>query len=134
MTDREAIKLAKRVEYWQKKMPLLGIAHWKIERVTTCDEMPDEGSLAQVQCSEKYDSCRFWFWNDYLDRATPDDLDQTIIHEWVHVAMRDFDVALQAVEPWMPEATYEDFSYSTNLRREALVDRLARQLYDAYRE
>lgn len=134
MTNRDAIKLAKRVEFWQKKLPLLGIGHFQIERVITTDEMPDEGAIAQVQPSEKYDTCSFWFYNDYVDNADPSDLDLTIIHEWIHVAMRDLDVALQPVESWMPEATYRDFAHGVDLRRETFVDRLARQLHDAYRE
>jgi hypothetical protein len=137
MTSRGAVKLAKRIEFWQKRLPMLAIGHFDIKCVTTTDDVPCRGGLsavAAVQTSVLYDSCHFYFDNDFVDEADQHELDQTIIHEWVHVAMRDFDVSLHAVESWMPEQTYEDFKETVDQRREGFVDRVARQLYDAYKE
>lgn len=132
--DKAAIELAKRVERWGNDLAALGVAHYIIDAVHVVEETPG-GPQAQatVQASRAYDHCVFSFKREYLDTCTADDLDQTILHEWVHVAMRDLDRALTVVEKWMPEATYSDFEDVIDSEREGLVDRMAHALFFAFR-
>lgn len=142
----EPVALAERVEAWQQKLWQLGVAHWRIKAVTLTDQVPrqavrgDSPPVAGVIVSSDYDTVHFFFANDYLEELEegglypdPDrELDETILHEWLHVAMRDFDEQLERVENWMPDATYGDFHDTLNHSREKLVDRLSRQLYSFY--
>lgn len=131
--DAAALALAERVEMWAKRLAPLGIAHFQIDAVHVDEATPGgPHAKAAVQCSRDYDHCTFWFKREFLDYCSGDELDQTILHEWVHVAMRDYDRTLEVVERWMPEATYEDFDSIVNSEREGLVDRLAHALFLAF--
>lgn len=119
-------QLAKRVEKWQQILAPLGIGHFSINCISLVDEVPGTpGSLAAVTTSQDYDYVRFYFNNEYLDEADAEDVDRTIVHEWLHVALRDLDHALRAVEKWMPEATYDDWDDRVTHEREGLIERLA---------
>lgn len=127
------INLAKRVERWQKRLGPLGVAHWRIESVTITDAVPGEpGALAAVQPSESYDSVRFYFDAEFIDNCNERDLDETILHEWIHVAMRDLDVVIHDVEETLPPAAADFWARSIHHAREGLVDRLARQIYASH--
>lgn len=128
----EPVALAERIEAWQKRLASLGVAHYEIERVTIT-EGEDSTRAAHVQCWKKYDRCVFVFRQEFLDDATADELDQVILHEWIHVAMRDFDEVLEQVEPWMPKATYEMWENVVEHEREGVVDRVATALFYAFR-
>lgn len=133
MTNRDLVRLAKRVERWQHILSPLGVAHFRIEQVSAVDETPaGPHSNVTVQIFTHYDSVKFWFTHEFLEGADEKGLDEAIIHEWVHVAMRDFDNALEAVEPWMPLHTYRDFEESVDHEREGLVDRVARCIWELY--
>jgi hypothetical protein len=133
MTKREAVKLAKRVEKWQKRLDSLGIAHWRIEGVSIVEEMPSgQSANAAVVPSYQYDSVYFWFWREYVDEANNKQLDETIIHEWIHVAMRDFDQAIESVDSELSAGTLASWESRLLHTREGLVDRLARQIYSMY--
>lgn len=97
-----------------------------------CDDgdMPGlhNDAYACVQASPQYSNCRFFFNRTFLDAAGSDDLDETIIHEWLHVAMRDFDRALEVPERWMPDATYEQWTERVTEEREGFIDGLAKAL------
>lgn len=119
------IQLAKRVERWGKRLAPLGVAHFEFT-VTTCDEVPPDGSgQAAAWVSSDYDAVKFYFQNDYVEESSEDQLDQTIVHEWLHIAMRDFDNVTELVETWMPEATYTQWEQMLKHEREGVVDRIA---------
>lgn len=123
------IQLAKRVEKWQHRLAHLGISHFRINSVTIDDETPGgPHAQASVRVSENYDNATFWFKWDFINDCTERDLDETIIHEWLHVAMRDLDQALDSAETWMPKATYADWDERIDHEREGLVERLTRTL------
>ena len=135
MTNRDAIKLAKRVEMWQKRLTSLGLGHWRIEGVTIADDPPGYGDAqAAVQPSDQYDSVRFWFQTEYVENATERELDETILHEWMHVAMRSLDQAIESVEYGLSPAAREVWRDRVQFEREGLVDRLARQIYALHSE
>lgn len=129
------IQLAKRVEKWGKTLATLSVAHFEFE-LSISNEKPDSAGnkypQASVLIDPQYDKAWFWFYEDYLDCCTEDQLDQTIIHEWLHVAMRDFDFTMDLVETWMPEATYDSWEQTVTHEREGLVERLATTLFQLY--
>lgn len=129
------INLAKRVERWQHRLAPLGISHFRITAVHLVEQTPG-GSHAQasVHTPDHYDNAEFWFKWDFIDNCTADELDQTIIHEWLHVAMRDLDHSIEAVETWMPDQTYADFEETVDHEREGFVERLTRTIFKFYDE
>jgi hypothetical protein len=56
----------------------------------------------------------------------------TIIHEWLHVAFRDFEAAISACEDWLPTRTFSDFNERLEHEREGLIDRLAVTLFQLH--
>lgn len=120
------VQLAKRVERWGKTLASLGVAHFEFD-VTIADEAPPEGGGgdAAVWVADDYDVLHFYFKHEYLQDCTEGQLDQTIVHEWMHVAMRDHDTMCKLVQDWMPPATYDTWLEALKHEREGLVDRLA---------
>lgn len=128
------VQLAERVEAWQKRLAPLGVAHWTIEKVILCDETPSgPNANATVNTSPTYDYCTFWFRADYVEEATADELDNTIIHEWMHVAMRDLDEAIAAAEDQLSPGFRDAWEDRVGHEREGLVDRLALSLMLAHK-
>ena len=128
-----AKQLEKRVKFWQKELKFLGLSHWRIDGVGIVDEVPDNPtSVACVQTAHLYDNFRMWFQSDYVAYADKDDLDETIIHELIHVAMRGIDRTYESVEDWMPKAAYNDYMNTVMLEREAFVERITRTLFQMY--
>lgn len=131
--DTDPVKVTKRCEKWQSRLSHLGIGHWRIIRVQFVDEVPGSpNGQAAARIPPNYDSVEFFFKWDFLESVDHYELDCAIVHEWLHVAMRDFDGALEAVESWMPEKTHEDFEETVNHEREGLVERLARTIVGLY--
>lgn len=131
MNNRDAIKLAKRIEAWQKRLEPLGVGHWRIDSVTV-EESDMATNDASVTPSWRYDSCRFWFRQDYVDNATDRDLDETIVHEWLHVAMRDLDSAIESAEEQFSPAAREVWETRMVHEREAFIEHLARTIVTMY--
>ena len=126
--------LGNRVRRWQKILAPLGVGHFRIKKIHLCAETPSgPDAKATVHAKHDYDSAEFWFTHDYLRECDTHDLDETIIHEWLHVAMRDLDHALEAVENWMPTATYEGFQDTVEHECEGFIDRIARLIYALHR-
>ena len=119
---------------WQSRLGPLGLLHWRIEDIHVVDETPGgPGAKATTQVSHCYDSCSFWFTKDFLREADERELDEVILHEWVHVAMRDLDTAVEDVDDMgLPQAALDAYSRRVGWAREGLVDRIARLIYDIY--
>lgn len=126
---RTPIHMAKRIEGWQKKLASLGVAHFEFELFLLEETPGGPNASATAQASRHYDKVVFTFRNDYVEEATDAELDQTIIHEWVHVAMRDLDHVLETPETWMPLQTYTDWEAAVDHEREGLVERLSVALH-----
>lgn len=123
-------ELAERVEAWQQRLSLLGIAHFRIRAITMTDEVPGwADSHAGVSVDTDYDTVQFYFDNSYVEGATDKQLDETILHEWVHVAMRDLNNATNLARDWFPQGTWRTYDENLDHHKESLVDRMARQLY-----
>ncbi len=131
---RTPVWLGKRLDYWQDRMVPFGIAHFRVRELIICEETPGgPNSSASVQVSSDYDSCTFWFRADYLENATDRDLDETIIHEWLHVAWRDMDELIASLEVHFSDAQWTDLTSRIDHEREGIVERTARGLYDRHR-
>lgn len=127
------IQLARRVEKWRDRLGPLGLAHWRITCVAICDETPGgPDAEATVRTSNTYDSCSFYFNSEFLEDCTEEELDETIIHEWLHVMMRDLDQAIHAIDFQLAPAAEDQWSSRIQHEREGLIDRLSRQLYRFY--
>lgn len=119
-------QLDRRVRKWQKRLMPLGVAHFEIVYVEISDEIQGHANRqAEVSVERHYDNCGFEFKREFLDECSPSDLDQAIVHEWLHVAMRDHDNALEEVENWMPEKAYDAWHTHVLHEREGFVDRVA---------
>ncbi len=120
------IQLATRVEKWGKKLAPLGVGHWSIESVCISEL---EESRATVETSKNYDECWWDFDVTFLKECQAHELDQVIIHEWVHVAMRDLDnLVYDTAERWLPEEAFQDFRENLLHEREGHVDRVSKAL------
>jgi hypothetical protein len=128
------VQLAQKVERWQERLRPLGISHWRIDRIIIGDESPSlsRSANASAGVSQNYDSVTFFFNGDYVEEAEERELDETIVHEWLHVFMRDLDELQERVEPWMPDATYEGYRDAWSHEREGEVERLARLIVSLY--
>lgn len=127
MTDAQ---LRKRIEAWQKRLAPLGVAHFRIDEVSITSDVPGKlFSHAGCSVATDYDSCRFYFNRDYLDGASAAELDEVILHEWVHVAMRDLNNATDLAQEWFPSAAWRTHEEALEHAKESLVDRVARALY-----
>lgn len=128
------VQLAKRTEAWGKRLSALGVAHFDIVRVTVGTQSPsgNPDAKASVQVHDLYDNCSFFFDADELEEMEEDELDMTIIHEWMHVAFRDLEAAIAMCEDWLPERTYSDYEDRLNHEREGLIDRLSKAMYQLH--
>lgn len=123
-----------RVVKWQQRLLPLGVAHFRIDSVDLVDECTDPDAAAGVTISDLYDSVKFEFDKQELAASTEQKLDERIIHEWLHVAWRDYDHAIAAQWRWLPEVSRADYEEAINHEYEGLIDRLARVIYALYSE
>jgi hypothetical protein len=129
-TEKDGIRLGKRIEFWQRRLEPLGVGHWRIDAVHIVDEpTPGREAAACVRPSAHYDHCEFWFKHDYIDNCSARDLDLTIIHEWVHVAMRSLDNAIEIADDMLGSVVEEVWNARIVHERENLVERISRQIY-----
>lgn len=101
--------------------------------MSVVDETPNGKSAnASVQPSASYDSVFFWFKEEFLEEASKREVDEVILHEWMHVLMRDLDQAIESVEDELSPASEAQWNDRLRHEREGLVDRLARTFYLLY--
>lgn len=125
------IQLAKRCERWSKTLAELGLAHWRIETVTLTDDMPTDGdgsgrANACVHVSELYDSYALHFRNEFLENADEREVDEAIVHELLHVCMRDLDEAASSAFDYMSAASRDEWGQRMHAARERMVENQAR--------
>lgn len=119
--------LLARVEYWQERLKPLGLSHFRVEQVVVGPETPSgDGCNATSGLPQHYDSIYFWFKQEFLDETDENRLNEVIVHEWLHGALRDLDEATDAAHKWMPDLVAKDFDERIEHEQEGLIDRLAR--------
>lgn len=122
--------LGSRVEGWVAAFPSLGLTHWKID--TTIVDTEEGEPNAEVTPSMHYDTARIEFRKGFLEESNEEEIDLVILHELVHVAMRDLERALELPEAHLGMPARALWMDALDHHREGLVDRLARALYYAY--
>lgn len=134
ITEQE---LADRVQEWGFWLADLGVSHFRINDVSMNEDSPsdDPDAIASVITDDKYDSCEFWFSKAQVENWTEEELDETIIHEWLHVAMRDYDQAVDGMfSYYVPTNVYYESTRRLIHEREGIIERLARTLLAFYNQ
>lgn len=138
VTDASSIRLAKRVEKWTKTLVELGLAHWRIERICITDKMPHDGdgkgtANASILVASTYDSMHIYFRHSFLEEAAESRIDETIVHELLHAAMRDIDEAVNAADDYLSAASLSIWEKREDDARERFVENLARLIVRLHR-
>lgn len=123
-------ELVERVEKWQRVLAPLGLSHFRVEQIVVGEATPAGSDCnATSGLPQHYDSIHFWFTESFLEETDERRLDEVIIHEWLHAALRDLDEATDAAHRWMPEAVAKDYDERIEHEQEGLIDRFARLVY-----
>lgn len=119
-------QLRTRVAFWQRK---LGLQHWtlRVEIVDGFDDSPD--SDARCSAADQYDVANLDFKGAFLDAAEFEEVETTIIHELLHVMMRDFDQAIERVDDQLAKAAADLWHAQVLHEREGVVDRLSKVIF-----
>jgi hypothetical protein len=129
-------KLRKRVQFWAEKMlPELGLSSWDFDVKIVDDPEPRyEGSaaVANVSCSTHYDTAWMEFDREWVSNVDERNLDKTIIHELLHVILRDWKNVQELPEQMMPPGEYKQWEMLLNHEEEGVVERLARSIAQLY--
>lgn len=116
-----------RVKYWVKKLALLGFSHYEIDvKVLSTEESEADLIYALADTHELYDLATLEFEKSWVSHLTKEQLDRVIVHELLHVAMRNHDRAVRSIQFLILSGAAEDLwvDHVTN-ERENLVERLA---------
>lgn len=122
-------KLKQRVLWWQRKLSLLGVSHWRVVvEVLDKIETPDDvDPTAEAVADAKYDSVTFKFKRADLARVVAEGtLDELIVHEWLHVADRTQDEIVLALINELPQSSREIVLDREEAARERRVENIAR--------
>jgi hypothetical protein len=124
-------QLKKRVRYWQHTLYELGLIHWSID-VEIVDEparrYEESPAVASVSSAAHYDTAWMEFSKEWLAESDELHIDKTIIHELLHVALRDLEQYLEEPKDWMPPATFHTWSAAMNHEQEGFIERISRAI------
>lgn len=116
---------------WQRR---LGLDLWRIElvvdRLRWAEQVRSrgEGFDATVWRSSDYDTARVYLDPAAAEGWSPTEAADYIVHELVHLALRELDVVADLVEPLVSRDAFDLLHASYLHALESTVDRLARQL------
>lgn len=91
------------------------------------DEPARDGANATVWRSDSYDKAVLYLhpeWRTWGDNQS----NQILVHELLHLVMRDLEEAYYGVESLVSDTTWEALHHRFNHEMEGAVDRLATQL------
>jgi hypothetical protein len=128
-------ELKDRVAYWQQVvLDPLGLGHWRTE-VSIVEEPHGQGgsSAAAVQQSNAYDTAEIQFAQWAIDQQEPDELDEIIVHELLHMAFRDLWDAIVEPEYMFGKPAWSAHYNRLDHEMEGVVDRLSRSIVEAHR-
>lgn len=114
--------------YVREIQAAMNLAHWEI---TLKDGRPQDddpsGDAPVVYQGAVWRSETYLNGDLYLDTPeTMHELRATIVHEFVHLMLRDYDMAMRALEPHLPRAVYELTDHWATRESEKAVDHIAR--------
>lgn len=123
------VRLQERVEFWQRKLSLLGLGHWRftINLVDHIDDEVDDDPAARADTSPFYDDVEFSFKRSVVDkREREGKLDELIVHEWLHVADRDHHHLVRQLVDELGSEASGLMTIREEQARESRIDRLSR--------
>lgn len=128
MTARQ---LKRRIDYWLKVMEPLGIGHWDFEVCVVDDIEHHPNAQATVDASEQYDNARITFCTEAvnLDEHLLSAVDQIIIHELLHVVLRDYDEIVDEAAWQMAPPARSLWQNVVEREKEGVIERLARTIW-----
>ena len=123
-------QLGARVRYWSR---ILRLRHWDfdVEIVEGFADSPE--SYARCHCEDSYDQALLSFKQEWLDEAEYEEIEIAVVHELLHVYMRNFDHTVERIEDQLAPTTAAIWHEQVKHDRENTVDRLSRlivQLHD----
>lgn len=128
-------QIVKRIDYWQHHPSLahLGLAHWRFtvkwyDASHEGDNKMMSDAVATVNPSTFYTDATITLSEaDIASPAYEGDEDRYIVHELLHVAMRDLDEAMEAdIEEFFPPPLVDTHEHRVRHAKEGLIDALAR--------
>jgi hypothetical protein len=129
-------QLHKAIQRWQQRLSPLGVGHWIVRSVTVSEDHPDgrRDACASVFRSGDYDAADFWFDSQWLVRTASEEIHRAIVHEWLHVAMRDLDNAINmdTLANFVPYTLRKLQVEQVDHEREGLIERLAVLIVQLY--
>ena len=125
-------KLRSRVAYWQKALAPLGVGHWKITVDIVDEPEGRRGSDAGVFIPSHYDHADMQVRRAHVEDCTQEELDCTIVHELVHLAMRDLRSVVDSASCRLSPSAEAMFDENFDHEMEGITDRVARALVAAH--
>lgn len=130
MTEGEFVA---RVDLWRSRhLPELGLAHWDFhfEFDENADDVKDgrgAGAEATIRVHRTYDTA---FWNVPQESLTKDlpDIDKIIVHELLHVVMRDLNKAEYDMVEVVGGHMGDQFAERLEHEIEGVIERLSRSI------
>lgn len=125
-------QLKRRIAYWQRSLPDLGISHWTID--ASIVEAPDgnDGSAACVHSMSDYDHASMEFARAWLRANELKEIDRVIIHELLHIVFRDYDSTIESIHSHLNTPVRAVWSVQIEHELEGVIQRLANALCEAY--
>lgn len=124
-----------RVNYWRGRLRSLGLAHWQFEYKFDFDKDEDyrgRDAQATVRVHESYDTA-YWVIPRPSLELSPEEIDHIILHELMHVAMRDVNKVEHEMMMILGGREGDVYEEALTHAIEGLVERLARSFFDVGR-
>ena len=129
----DAAEMKQRVEEWMAYMPFLGLAHWQI--TVEINDAPDGnfGSNACVTPHADYEYAHLQFRREFLEEHEEwDEIDMVIIHELLHMVLRNFDGLHDNIGTQLNPPVRHLFMSQINHELENVIERIAQAMWALY--
>lgn len=124
--------LRDRVAYWQHHPALssLGLGAWDLSVEWLPEDNDDpESPIASAEPHHYYDEGELKFSRAEIDNCTALEVDRAIVHELLHIFMRDLDEAAEEqISLYFPFPAASGWRARVKHEREGFVDRMARTI------
>lgn len=119
-------KLRRRIAYWQRALGPLGVGHWKLSVDIVDEPRGQRNSDAGVFVPTHYDTARMEFRREHVETCGDEELDCTIVHELVHLALRDLREVVDSSSERLSPSAEALFDELFDHEMEGVTDRFAR--------
>lgn len=121
--SKSLTKLAERVEFWADRLYLHG---WEFDvEFAVRPEGRSSSWIACVKTDSQYDEATLQFNKEKLKELKQTQIDVYIVHELLHVMMRDLDEAIESVMEFFSHREWTLWKERVDHEEEGLVMRLA---------